>query len=750
MKKIININLSGRVIPIEDAAYETLQRYIESLRRYFAAEEGRDEIINDIESRIAELMNDKVRKGAEAVTESDIAEIINAMGRIEDFEQAEGAESTSATGGQTFSNAHTTGSTGKRFRGRLYRDASDKILGGVCSGIASYMNVDPAIVRLLFAIITFGGFGFGIFLYILAWIILPARDLENFVGKRLFRNPEERILGGVASGLAAYFNREVWIFRLVFAGPLVLNILFGMLNLIDNSYHSDVFPNFFIGSFTGTFMLIYIVLWVVLPEARSPFERMEMRGETVDVNRIKQNVQQNMTDIGARAQAWGKEVRQSAEQWSARASQFANTRGKTFVAEVNQSGRTVGRGVGHIIGMLFKAFFLFVFGSIAFGLFVAVLVFTAGGLAQPVNNFLLDGFWQKLFLWGTLVFFLAVPLVALITWIVRRLMKVRSQNRYLGWTFAGLWTVGWISLILFAASITKDFRNYDEVSQNISVAQPAVTKMLLRVDEPRVRYSGTFDWINDDNDNDGGWDLTEDSLRLSNVKMRFLKSTDSLYHITLWRYSRGRNRADAAARAEKIGYNITSLNDALVLGSSYGVGRAQKFRAQQVIVEIHVPVGHQLRFDESVQDKLRPTYYNTRSERRRNNYSWDRDWDFDEHYGANFELQTGVDYTMTESGKLEDLAKPAASKKSGVYEYSDSTNRKLDSQIHNLQQQKEQRIEEQRQKVEEENRKLERLQNNDDADDNDDQKTGRTKTNGPRKPGIETTGIHTPIFSLLI
>ena len=53
MKKIININLSGRVIPIEDAAYETLQRYIDSLRRYFANEEGRDEIINDIESRVA-------------------------------------------------------------------------------------------------------------------------------------------------------------------------------------------------------------------------------------------------------------------------------------------------------------------------------------------------------------------------------------------------------------------------------------------------------------------------------------------------------------------------------------------------------------------------------------------------------------------------------------------------------------------------------------------------------------------------
>jgi phage shock protein PspC (stress-responsive transcriptional regulator) len=201
MKKIININLSGRVIPIEDSAYESLQRYIVSLRRYFANEEGRDEIINDIESRIAELMSDKIKKGTAAITDADIEEIITSMGRIEDFEQAEAAEPVSGAG-QSSQNSNT-GYGQKRFRGRLYRDTSDKMIGGVCAGIANYMNVDPAIIRLLFAIITFGGFGMGFFIYILLWIILPARDLDTYVGKRLFRNPDEKIIGGVAGGLAA-------------------------------------------------------------------------------------------------------------------------------------------------------------------------------------------------------------------------------------------------------------------------------------------------------------------------------------------------------------------------------------------------------------------------------------------------------------------------------------------------------------------------------------------------------------------
>ncbi len=206
MKKIININLSGRVIPIEDSAYESLQRYIESLRRYFANEEGRDEIINDIESRIAELMNDKVRRGAGAVTDADIEEIIASMGRVEDFEKTDAEEKAFSASGQPYGAYTQAQSEQRKPKGRLYRDGSDKFLGGVCAGIANYMNVDPAIVRLIFAIITFGGFGTGIIIYLALWIILPVKDLDTYVGKRLFRNPDDKVISGVAGGLAAYFK----------------------------------------------------------------------------------------------------------------------------------------------------------------------------------------------------------------------------------------------------------------------------------------------------------------------------------------------------------------------------------------------------------------------------------------------------------------------------------------------------------------------------------------------------------------
>lgn len=666
MKKIININLSGRVIPIEDAAYDSLQRYIESLRRYFAREEGRDEIINDIESRIAELMNDKIRKGAACVTESDIEEIINAMGRVEDFEAAEGdtASTTAAGASGGYNPNFTYGQQGERqrFKGRLYRDANDKFLGGVCAGIAAYTNIDPTVVRLLFAIITFGGFGLGFLLYIVLWIVLPSSSVESYSGKRFFRNPDDKILGGVAGGLAAYFNKNAWTIRAIFAAPILLKIVFNILHVIFSPFDSDLPFDIAAGSLTGTFIIAYVVLWIVLPEARTPYDKMEMRGEKVDVNRIRQNVQEGMENFGSRAKAWGEEVKTSAQNLGNRAAEFANTRGKTFAQEASASARPVATGIGHAIGVVFKAFFLFIAGVIAFALFVMLLVFTFGGLAQPINTFLIDGVWQKTFMWGTIVLFLAVPLIGIITWIIRRVMNVRSQNRYLGWIFGGLWTLGWVSLALFVSSMAKDFRFTEQTEREIALARPAMNKMIVQVPGSPIRYSGNFSWINADDDQ--GWDITDDSLKLSNIRVTVEKSDDSLYHVTLRRYSAGDNRARALKRAEEIEYSVSSIDSVLSLGSGFGLSSADKFRGQKVMVEIQVPVGKQIRFDNSVGEKLNPydirVSENDRTNRRRN---WNRrNWDFEWENNWYYDWQPNTDYYMTADGKLKEVGIPETEK----------------------------------------------------------------------------------------
>ena len=237
-----------------------------------------------------------------------------------------------------------------------------------------------------------------------------------------------------------------------------------------------------------------------------------------------------MGSVKDRVKTWSEEVKVSAQNLGNKAKHFADTKGKTFAREVGETARSGGRGLGHAIGVLFKVFFLFIVGTIAFGLFVAVIALIFGGIAWwPVNNFLWTSKWQQVYAWGTIIFFLAVPLIGFIVWLVRRIIGVRSRNSYLGWTFAFLWLIGWVAAILFATSISKDFRReYELRDTGVTVTQPSNGKMIVAVSEPELEHTGRFGWINDESE---GWDLTDDTLKLSFVKFNIQASPDSLYHV---------------------------------------------------------------------------------------------------------------------------------------------------------------------------------------------------------------------------
>src|ERR1700744_2146828 len=135
MKKIININFHSRVIPIEESAYEILQQYIDSLRRHFANEEGRDEIISDIENRFSELFAETLKKGAACITDADVNTIIASMGRPEDLDDAEmgGGSGNSASAsygktsaGQSEPRQQANDQSAENEPRRLYRSENDK------------------------------------------------------------------------------------------------------------------------------------------------------------------------------------------------------------------------------------------------------------------------------------------------------------------------------------------------------------------------------------------------------------------------------------------------------------------------------------------------------------------------------------------------------------------------------------------------------------------------------------------------
>lgn len=632
MKKVININFQGRVIPIEEAAYDMLKQYVESLRRFFADEEGRDEIINDIEGRIAELFGESLKKGSTCITEADVNQIIESMGRPEDFEGEEGKVKSQLGGEENRGHQHTADSESPR--GRLYRDENDKILGGVCGGLATYLRVDPTIVRLVFALISFGA-GTGILLYILLWIILPSKALVHTTStKRLYRNPEEKVVAGVASGIASYFDIAVWIPRLIFALPLVL----GIINSIFRGifwFDVDPFPSIIFGSFGGTLFIVYAVLWAVIPEAKSASEKLEMRGEKVDLNTIKNTIQEDLESFKSRAEKWGGEFKNKARDFSQEVGSTIGQTGQQFGAEAGSAIKRGGSRLGRAIGILFKAFFLFIAGIIAFALLVALLAIMVAGVGVfPLKNFFLEGFWQNFLAWSTLLLFLGVPVVAFITWVIRRIMGVRSGNRYLGFTFGGLWFIGLVCAGLLAASIARNFDARARDKQDYTIAQPSTGKLIVNVPESKVKVYGRWFRM------DGILSMSDDSLFLNNVRLRIVKSNDSLFHIGSYKYSNGPDESSALRNVKEISYGINQQDSLIYLDRGFSLQRGTRFRNQSVTVNLQVPVGKRIVIKESVSRRLHSFHIN----------SGRNDWDFDEDWNNDYWWSSDVEYVMTPGG----------------------------------------------------------------------------------------------------
>lgn len=650
MKKIININFHSRVIPIEESAYEILQQYIDSLRRHFANEEGRDEIISDIENRFAELFSETLKKGAACITDADVNAIIASMGRPEELEEEDGPQpnTTAGAGQQTATGAQPNYqyAGGPEESRRLYRAGNDKILGGVCAGLANYLRLDPAIVRIIFVLITFG-WGAGPLLYIILWIVLPTRALPANARKRLYRNSDNRVIGGVASGLSAYFHIDVWIPRLIFALPLILGIV---TSILRSTWFDFDGPVFFTGGFGGTLFMTYIILWIVLPEAVTASEKLEMRGEKVDLESIKNTIKSDLGNFKGRAKEMGSEFRESVQQVGQQVKQGA----QSFASEAGPAIRKSGTGLGHAIGVMFKAFFLFIAGLITFVLItvLASLIFRGDGLLQ-LKGYVLEGFWQNFLAWAGFFLFLVIPVIALLTWLIRRITGVRSRSHYLGYTFATLWVIGLFCMIILGGMIMSNFRARQHVEENVSLIQPSHNKLIVRTSEAVNRYNDTDWWSDIDFGKHGPfYSLNEDSFLLTTIRVRVLKSEDADFHVQLIKISRGSSAAKAREIANRIEFPIRQTDSVLNLPEGFAITGHQKFRNQQVLVEVAVPIGKRILINRSIEDyhwfNINPNNRHIRWNDRQND--WRSDWDEDIDENDSYSWTGNVEYMMTPTG----------------------------------------------------------------------------------------------------
>lgn len=173
MKKTLTVNLGGTVYHIDEDAYNLLDNYLNNIRLHFRKQQGAEEIVNDMENRIAELFSEKVTLSKQVITISDVEEVISRMGKPEDFEdnsEYNEFQNNSQQIGNSGSDAFNQSGTAYR---RLYRDPDEKMLGGVAAGLAAYLGWDITLVRILMVILVFIPYCPAIIFYLIAWIVIP-------------------------------------------------------------------------------------------------------------------------------------------------------------------------------------------------------------------------------------------------------------------------------------------------------------------------------------------------------------------------------------------------------------------------------------------------------------------------------------------------------------------------------------------------------------------------------------------------
>ncbi len=253
MKRTLTINLNSIVFNIDDDAYEILRKYLSDIASYFSSDEEKEDIMADIEARIAELFEERLQRNKEVISAADVQEIIAIMGHPSQFSGNDDME------GDKSSAYYETEKKKKRPR-RFYRDPENAILGGVCGGIAAQFNWDVTLVRVALVALTlfmsiFGAGWVFLLAYLLAWIIAPKavtasqrlemqgedvtvenikaefENFKNYVDSENFKQTTKSVgnkIGNVVKWMIKIFAGIIGGI-LAFSGFIVVIVLFGLL-----------------------------------------------------------------------------------------------------------------------------------------------------------------------------------------------------------------------------------------------------------------------------------------------------------------------------------------------------------------------------------------------------------------------------------------------------------------------------------------------------------------------------------------
>ena len=474
MNKTVNINLAGIFFHIDEDAYARLQHYLEAIKKSLTNTSGQEEIIHDIEARIAELFAEKIKNERQVIGIREVDEVISVMGQPEDYVLDE----------EIFEDEPVYNKTrGKK----LFRDTENSYIGGVSSGLAHYTGIDALWIRI-------------------AWILLT-----------------------------------------IFS--------------------------------TGAFILIYIALWIFVPEAKTTADKLAMRGEPVTISNIERKIREGFDDVSGKM----KDINYEKYGYKARA-------GATSAATA------VGDVVKFILNLFVKLigiFLILLAGATLIGLFIGLFsIGTFGIIEAPWTEFVeitgpgADSIW----IISLLAFFaLGIPFFFLFILGLKILVKdLRSIGKTAKLVLLGLWIISVLGLIFFGIQQATESAFDGEVrtTENLPVTAND-TLYVNMVGNPQFNStpykSNDLNISYDENDQKVIW--------IQNVQLIVKSTLDSTARMEIIKEAEGKTYEEARKRAEEINYTTSFSNGRLELSGLFTTDPSNKYRDQKVQVTLFLPVG---------------------------------------------------------------------------------------------------------------------------------------------------------------
>ncbi len=479
MKKTLTINLWGQVYHIDEDAYQILQNYLTKLENQFSGTEEGKEILGDVEARFAEIFKERLGTAREVVNKDDVDYSVGIIGTPEDF----------GVTGESKSDTQPESKKESKSR-RLYRNPDDRILGGVCSGLAAYFNIDQVIVRIIL-IITF-----------------------------------------------------------FFSGPL-----------------------------------IYLVLWIVIPEAKTTAQKLEMKGEPVTLSNIEKNIKEEFGKVKENL---------TSNKTKGRARNFANHFGDVILSILKILFRIFTVSIG-IIFILIGTGFLIAFTAGVFFEGSSNISFTELIYSFVDNSLIIPGIIG-------LCLVLCIPVISLIITGVRFIFGIRHSFKYVKRTLAFSFLFGLILVTFVAVNHFLNFRYVCNTNQLIAVDSLKTRTLVINIS----------DSLPADNNVENNMDFDKYLLLASEKDCNLYGKTalnikignDSTIKISDDRQCRSSSKKTGNLIAKNIPSVIQVKDSVVSLSKYFKISKEAKFHVQQQIIVLNMPVNSKIFINKNVEEIL--------------------------------------------------------------------------------------------------------------------------------------------------